>query len=180
VGLELDKKKPGEKTALDLKTPQVGPPGTSPLPSPKGQPQQGRPKNSTDQQKRKTKKFSPRTGASLQVWAMDAQDKISEILNPYLLDFYGKKNMRSLSSSEYNEAEATKTKIFLLLDPLVNITEELVLAKLNTVNSIDNNITVGKYQELVKNLRNEINREPTIDELKYTKAYFYQTVYSPE
>lgn len=180
VGLELDKKKPGEKTSLDMKTPQAGPPGTLPLSAPKGQPQQGRPKNSTDQQKRKTKKFSPRTGASLQIWAMESQDKISEILNPYLLEFYGKKNMRSLSSVEYDEAEVTKTKIFLSLDPLAKITEELVLSKLNTVNSIDNNIIANKYAELVKNIKHEINREPTTDELKYTKAYFYQTVYSPE
>jgi hypothetical protein len=97
-----------------------------------GQPGQGRPKNSKDTQKRKTKKFAPQTGASLQLWAIEAQDKISEILNPHLLEFYNKKNMRSLSKSEYDEAEATKTKIFLSLKPMELITEDIVLSKLNT------------------------------------------------
>jgi len=88
--------------------------------------------------------------------------------------------MRSLSKIEYDEAEATKTKIFLSLDPFESITEEVVLAKLNTINSIDNNIRLSKYQNLIKAISNEINRTPTAEELKYTKAYFYQTVYNTE
>jgi hypothetical protein len=174
VGLELEKKKAGEKTALEMKVPS-GPAGIS---SPSGIPQQGRPKNSKDSQKRKDKKFSPQTGASLQLWAMETQDKISELINPYLLEFYNKKNMRSLSSVEYNEAEATKTKIFLSIDPLSNITEELVLAKLNTINSIDINKKINEYTKLVKQISNDINKILTADELKYAKAYFYQLVYS--
>jgi hypothetical protein len=149
-------------------------------PNLKGQPQQGRPKNSKDSKKRKTKEFAPQTGASLYLWSIDAQDKIAEILNPQLLGFYNKKNMRSLSKIEYDEAEATKTKIFLSLDPFESITEEVVLAKLNTINSIDNNIRLSKYQNLIKAISNEINRTPTAEELKYTKAYFYQTVYNTE
>jgi hypothetical protein len=178
VGLELEKKKSGEKTALELKTPSV-PGGGLPQQSQKpGQPQQGRPKNSKDSEKRKTKQFAPQTGASLQLWAIEAQDKISELLNPYLLEFYNKKNMRSLSSSEYNEAEATKTKIFLSIDPLTTITEELVLAKLNTINSIDSNIKVHNYNDLLKKISSEVNKTLTSEELKYTKAYFYQLVYT--
>ena len=87
--------------------------------------------------------------------------------------------MRSLSSSEYNEAEVTKTKIFFSLEPFATITEEVVLAKLNTINSIDNNLKVAQYNDLIKAISNEINRIPTAEELKYTKAYFYQTVYDP-
>jgi hypothetical protein len=178
VGLELEKKKSGEKTALELKTPSV-PGGGLPQQSQKpGQPQQGRPKNSKDSEKRKTKQFAPQTGASLQLWAIEAQDKISELLNPYLLEFYNKKNMRSLSSSEYNEAEATKTKIFLSIDPLTTITEELVLAKLNTINSIDSNIKAHNYNDLLKKISSEVNKTLTSEELKYTKAYFYQLVYT--
>ena len=43
--------------------------------------------------------------------------------------------------------------------------------------SIDNNIKTTKYNKLIKAISNDINRSPTADELKYTKAYFYQTVY---
>lgn len=178
VGLELEKKKPGENSGIDMKVPK-GLPGNN-LPSDKtpGQPQQGRPKTSKDSQKRKTKQFAPQTGATLQIWAIDTQDKISDILNPYLLEFYQKKNMRSLSSLEYDEAENTKTKILLSLEPFSKINEDVVLAKLNTVNSIDNNKLMSHYFALQKKLSNEINRQLTADEIKYTKAYFYQTVYN--
>jgi hypothetical protein len=142
-----------------------------------GQPQQGRPKNSTDQQKRKERQFTPRTGASLQLWAIDAQEKISDILNPIFLEFYSKKNMRSLSKAEYDESENTKTKIFLSLEPMSTITDEIVLAKLNTVNSIDINLTSQKYNGFIKSISNEFGRQLTSDETKHAKAYFYETVY---
>jgi hypothetical protein len=184
VGLALEPKKKGEMNAVEVKSafaiPKL-PTGTGPLssePNLKGQPQQGRPKNSKDTKKRKTKEFAPQTGASLYLWAIEAQDKIADILNPQFLEFYSKKNMRSLSKTEYDEAEVTKTKIFLSLDPLDSITEEIVLAKLNTINSIDNNIKISKYNQLIKAISNDINRSPTAEELKYTKAYFYQTVYA--
>jgi hypothetical protein len=178
VGLELEKKKPGENSGMDIKVPKSLPGNNLPSDKTPGQPQQGRPKNSKDSQKRKTKDFAPQTGATLQIWAIDAQDKISDILNPYLLEFYKKKNMRSLSSLEYDEAENTKTKILLSLEPFSKINEDIVLAKLNTVNSIDNNQLINNYFGLQKKLSNEINRQLTADETKYTKAYFYQTVYN--
>jgi hypothetical protein len=184
VGLELEAKKKGEMNAVEVKSEYAVPktpfggnvPQSNPL---KGQPQQGRPKNSKDSKKRKTKDFAPQTGASLHLWSIEAQDKISDILNPQLLAFYNKKNMRSLSKTEYEEAEATKTKIFLSLDPFATLTEEVVLAKLNTINSIDNNIKINQYNKLTRAISNEINRSLTAEELKHTKAYFYQTVYHP-
>jgi hypothetical protein len=185
VGLELEPKKKGEMNAVEVKSefaiPKLpfGGGGVNQESAPKGQPQQGRPKNSKDSKKRKTKDFAPQTGASLYLWSIEAQDKITDILNPQLLEFYNKKNMRSLSKTEYDEAEATKTKIFFSLDPFATITEEVVLAKLNTINSIDNNLKVSKYYNLIKAISSEINRIPTTEELKYTKAYFYQTVYNP-
>lgn len=179
VGLELEPKKKGEMNAIEVKSAFAIPkiPGPINESKPTGIPQQGRPKTSKDSKKRKTKNFTPRTGASLHLWAVAAQDKISDILNPQFLEFYNKKNMRSLSNTEYNEAEATKTKIFLSLEPFDTITEEIVLAKLNTINSIDNNTRATQYLNLLKMITNDIGRNPTSEELKYTKAYFYQTVY---
>jgi len=143
-----------------------------------GEPQQGRPKNSKDSEKRKQKEFAPQTGAALQIWALNAQDKISDILNPHLLAFYNKKNMRSLASAEYTEAENTKTKIFLSLDPFSQLTEEMVLNKLNTINSIENNNHFTNYTKLYKNINSKLDRQLTSEELKYTKAYYYQLVYT--
>ena len=56
----------------------------------------------------------------------------------------------------------------------------LVKLKKSTIDSIDNNIRTKKYNQLLKAISNDINRTPTAEELKYTKAYFYQTVYSNE
>lgn len=173
VGLVLDKKKNGEKTTLEMKMAMPKPTGPQPAGLP-GQPGEGRPKNSKDTAPRKTREFKPQTGASLQLWAIEAQEKISELLNPHFLEFYNKKNMRSLSSVEYSETEATKTKIFLSLEPDVIISEELVLSKLNTIDSIDNKNKYNGFLLFNKNMTNELDRQLTADELKFVKAYFYQ------
>jgi hypothetical protein len=186
IGIELDKKKKGELNAVEVKTqfptiknnPIGGGSNTNNSDSLPGQPQQGRPRNSKDSTKRKTKEFSPQTGASLNIWSMDTQDKIAEIVNPILLEFYSKKNMRSLSSTEYNEAEETKSKIFFSIEPFADVTESLVLSKLNTINSIDIINRYQQYKNFSKLLLNEINRPLTIEETKYTKSYLYQLVYS--
>lgn len=185
VGLELEDKKRGEMNAVEVKThfavPKA-PPGSPPINTNKtslpGQPQQGRPRNSKDSNQRKTKTFSPQTGASLNLWTMDTQEKISEIINPTLLEFYSKKNMRSLSSAEYDEAESIKTKIFFSLEPMTNVTEEVVLSKLNTLNSIDISDKYTRYKNFAKNIMSELNRPLTAEENKFTKSYVYQLVYS--
>jgi len=183
IGVELEDKKKGELNAVEVKT-KFGSPPKSPTSNPNltenlpGQPQQGRPKNSKDTTQRKTKEFAPQTGASLNIWSIDTQDKISDIINPILLEFYNKKNMRSLSNSEYLEAETTKSKIFFAIEPFTEVTENLVLSKLNTINSIDIANKYQQYKNFSKLLLSEINRPLTADETKYTKSYLYQLVYT--
>lgn len=184
IGLELEKKKKGELNAVEVKSqfppaklgpiPGIGGPQKETLP---GQPGQGRPKNSKDTEQRKTKEFTPQTGASLNIWSMESQDKISEIVNPILLEFYNKKNMRSLSNTEYDEAESTKAKIFFSIEPFSEISEELVLSKLNDLNNSDINTKYSQYKTFSKLMLNEINRPLTTEETKYTKSYLYQLVY---
>jgi len=179
IGIELSEKKNGEMNALEMKSKLAPAPKNnfqeSSLP---GQPQQGRPKNSKDSSKRKTKVFTPQTGASLNIWSITAQDKISDIINPILLDFYNKKNMRSLSNTQYDEAEATKSKIFFSIEPFAEVTEEIVLSKLNTINSIEINHKYNQYINFAQSLLAEIGRPLTAEENKYTKSYLYNLVYS--
>lgn len=173
VGLELGKKKNGEKTSVEMKMANNPPkPNVPSEQTPPGQPGEGRPKNSNDTTPRKQRDFKPQTGASLQLWAMEAQEKISELLNPYLLDFYAKKNMRSLSSEEYEEAENIRTKVFFSLEPFEAINEESVLSKLNTINSIEIKKLHNNYLNFVKSMNAELSRNMTTEELKHTKAYF--------
>ena len=169
VGLELEPKKTGEKSALDLKSAQA-PKGGGPV----GVSGQGRPKNSKDGSKRKEKKFAPQTGASIHLWALEAQDKINEIINPYLLEFYKKKNMRSLSSLEYNEAETIKNKILFSLDISEKLTDDYLLSKLQT---IDSEAVKQSYAGFIR-FRKDFSHDLTTDQIKNLKSFYIQETYS--
>jgi hypothetical protein len=182
VGLELDKKKSGEKTGLEMKVPSIPNIGQTSKPNTNtsipGQPGQGRPKNSKDTQQRKTKKFAPQTGASLMFWASKAQDKINEIINPILLDFYKKKNLRSLSSQETKEAEITKTKILFSLEPNSKINESNIMNAFANIDSAQTSQLCTDFQEWLKNVSSSLGESLTVDEQKQAKASFYYMVYN--
>jgi hypothetical protein len=138
---------------------------------------QGRPKTSKDSSKRKTKTFSPRTGASLNLWAVNAQDKISEIVNPMILDLYNKKNLRSLASSETDELEDLKTKILFATQPFTNINEGSVQESLQKVQ----NIRMATFDDLKKYCQDiavDLDKQLTVEDMKQAKASFYSMVYS--
>jgi len=180
VGLELEKKKSGEKTALEQKTPSLPSLNSSPktIPSAQpGQPQAGRPKNSTDTTKRKTKVFKPQTGASLSIWASKAQDKISEIINPILLEFYNKKNLRSLSSAETEELETIKTKILFSIDPFCKINKDMIISTMSSLDSNNQKEILSNYLTWIKNISNDLNNELSVEDQKQAKAAFYSMVY---
>ena len=182
VGLELEKKKSNEKSALEMRQPSSPSPSTklandSPESLP-GVPGQGRPKNSKDSNTRKTKVFRPQTGAKLLLWASEAQDKISQIVNPILLDFYNKKNLRSLSNEEIKELDSIKTKLLFTLEPLANINAEQIIDIFNNINEFDNNESILAYSVWLKELKADMNKELTVDEQKQAKASFYSMVYS--
>jgi hypothetical protein len=182
VGLELEKKKSGEKTALEMKQPPATAPSTklakdSPESLP-GLPGQGRPKTSKDTEKRKTKVFKPQTGAKLLLWASEAQDKISQIINPIMLEFYNKKNLRSLSSDETKEVDLIKTKILFTLDPLSTIASDKIIDILGNLSQFDKNETILAYSVWLKELKADLNKDLSVDEHKQAKASFYSMVYS--
>jgi hypothetical protein len=177
VGLQLEKKKSGEKNLLEMKLENTPTKPTTPS-GPVGVSGQGRPKTSKDSKKRKTKTFAPRTGASYGVWAAEAEEKISDIINPHMLAFYNKNNLRKLSATESKDVEAVKTKLLFSLQPLSNISEELLLSSFAGLDkNEDVNILYKNYQLWIKEVSNRLNRNLTIDEQKMIKASFYSTVY---
>jgi hypothetical protein len=180
VGLELEKKKSGEKSAIDMKQPSTKQPTQLAKDSPEslpGIPGQGRPKTSKDSEKRKTKTFSPRTGASLTLWANETQDKISNIINPILLEFFNKKNLRSLSNEETKELENIKTKILFCITPFSNITEENIAKLLNSINKQDHKNKILGYNSWLQSVSMELNKTLTVEEQKYAKSSFYSSLY---
>jgi hypothetical protein len=185
IGLELEKKKNGEKNAIELKTPQI--PGLTSKPtklandSPEslsGQPQQGRPKNSKDQTTRKTKTFSPQTGASVMIWAIKAQDQINQIMNPVLLDFYGKKDLRSLSAEETKEIEKLKTKLFLSMKPNSSISKDNLNEYIQDIDLQENLLVYNNYQNWIKQVAAHQQEPLSNDQQKQAKISYYCMVYS--
>ena len=182
VGLELEKKKSGEKTAIEMKMPPIPPmsqptklandPSSDSLP---GEPGEGRPKLSKDTEKRKTKRFTPQTGAKLLLWASTAQDKISEIINPVLLEYYNKKNLRSLSSKEFEELENFKTDILLNLSPYSTIDTNIIdyIFQQQT----DQTQLISHFKNWIRALQSDLGRELSVEENKQAKASYYSMVY---
>jgi hypothetical protein len=181
VGLDLPKKKPSEKTALEQKAEQVKSPFGAPKvandPSSESLPKEageGRPKLSKDTEKRKDRTFSPQTGAKLLIWSSSAQDKISSIINPLILEYFDKKNLRSLSNAENEELEKIKTNILFQTQPFAKLNEDNITEYLSASTSNDTK-TFYNWLNLVKL---ELSRELTVDEIKQAKSSFYTMVYS--
>jgi hypothetical protein len=179
VGLELGKKKSGEKTAIEMK--QLSSPTKlandlqQSLPKESGE---GRPKLSKDQTKRKEKTFSPQTGANLALWASSAQDDIGNFINPLFLQFAKKDNLRQLTASEYSELETLKTKLLFSIKPYAGLSSEYLQENLEKVNSSQINKALATYKTWLKEIESRINDPISIEQIKQAKSYFYSLVYS--
>lgn len=176
VGLELEPNKRGEKNAIQMKAQFPQAPKTSNN-SPIGVSGQGRPKTVKDSEKRKTKDFAPQTGASLALWANEAQDKISEIVNPMLLEFYKKDNLRKLSAQEGKELDIFKTKILLNIEPNTKIDENGVNSAIARVNSSETSNMLNSLNFWIKQINNELDRQLNTDEIRIIKSSFYSSIY---
>lgn len=162
VGLELLPRKKGEKTAQELITEMRK------ISSPGGQPQQGRPKNSKDSSQRKQKTVKPRTSASdyynALFWAKDAHRTISTIITPAWLDMNKKKDLRSLTTEEFEEMEQIKFAVLCSFDLYSTIDPEKVYKVLPDakVPSLANECYQAVYQSYIS----DVNQKPTIDDIR--------------
>jgi hypothetical protein len=179
VGLNLGKKKSGEKTAIEMK--QLSSPTKlandlqQSLPKESGE---GRPKLSKDKTKRKEKTFSPQTGANIALWAASAQEDISNHINPIFLKFAKKDNLRQLTASEYTELETLKTKLLFSVKPYDNINENSLESNLASLNSPQINKALGTYKIWLKEIESKIDSPISTEQIKQAKSYFYSLVYS--
>lgn len=129
VGLELDPRKDGEKSPAEIEA-KLAPKPVTPS-APKGQPGQGRPKNTRDTKPRKQKTVKPRTKASsifleMFSWAENAQAKINQISAPAYLASVGKKTIRDLSDKEQKRFESFKFRLLCQIKPGQKIDEQEV------------------------------------------------------
>jgi hypothetical protein len=184
LGVNLLPKKKAEKNALELKdgfsqknTTKLVKDSPESLP---GVPGEGRPRMSKDTKKRKTKTFKPRTGATLDIWAQDAQDKISSIVNPLILDFYKKKNLRSLSSDEAKNLEYIKTQVLFSIQPYSAIENEKIASDLSEVVEDHTKKAILGYEYWVKVIASDLNRILTTEEQKLVKSIYYSSIHTQE
>lgn len=180
VGLELMDKKRGEKNLLEMKLENTAPKTAPQSSGPTGVSGQGRPRNSKDSTQRKTKQFAPQTGAKIALWASSAQDSISKIMNPHLLAFYNKSNMRQLSAEETKEVDTIKSKLLFSLKPLSNISEDSLLQSLGSINDKDIIEMNNGFKFWSNKMSSELDRVLSNDENKAIKASFYAAVYTDE
>ena len=143
---------------------------------PKGRPEDGRPKNSKDQTKRKQKRVTPRTGGgdftNLLLWANEAQKKIAEIVNPALLSHYQKKNVRSLSKAQMDELEYIKLCVLCNTDPMSDINVHEVVNILDTQSPVSE-IVLSSQKDLVYRFVKANDRQPTIEEMRQIQSSAY-------
>lgn len=126
VGVTLDPKKPGEKTPNENQQKLT----KLTKPAIKGTPGEGRPPGSIDKQKRK-QRIPLVAEQEILTWACASLNTIGKILLPAYLNKVGKKNLRQLTSSEFDTFEDVKIGVLFNVEPLQIITEEIVISSIN-------------------------------------------------
>ena len=131
----------------------------------------GRPKFSRDTKKRKQKRVTPRSGdaTTATLWAVEAQNKISEVVSPIALSHFNKKNARSLNKAEVDQLEYLKICILTGMTPYMEITPEIVKDLLDRGTKPSNEF--GSLVEAkVNSFTSANNKQPNSSEMKYIHA----------
>jgi hypothetical protein len=136
--------------------------------APQGRPEDGRPKNAKDKQKRKQKDVQPRQTVksdfvNLMLWASDSQKAIAETVHPALLAHYNKKNLRGLNKQQSDEMEYIKLCILCNLDPYMDIDADMISQILKGGFGVDNSIA-SIIKSLVSGFVKGNQRKPNIEE----------------
>lgn len=152
--------------------PKAGGVGNKAKPKKNPSPSGGRPLSSKDKSKRKTKVVKPRSKAEVALWAVEAQKTIGEMLNPFILQNYNKKNLRSLTNKEVAEYEDLKLKVLASLSPCSKITQESVQSALvaDTTYSQD---FMKMVSDKVEDFASEYGEKPNLEQMKHIYAFCY-------
>lgn len=140
----------------------------------------GRPKGAKDSTKRKTKKVTPRTKASIaietQVWAKETIDKISEVITPTYVKNMKKAYARDLTNAEVDELENIKLGILGSHAAFNEVTEESIIKACANLNDYSELIVVR--DAIVDRFIEKFNRKPTIEDRRIAGAAAYSVLKS--
>ena len=106
------------------------------------------------------------------VWAKYAQQEISNVVTPAILEHYGKKNLRSLSAKEAKEAELVKFRILSNMRKYKPINPKQIIEAVHNDEGLPKNFSVC-YQKLIASQTAQSGKEPTVDELRNLQAAVY-------
>jgi len=178
IGLRLDAKDNQLKTFKPEKGDTLMKQQVSKSPSPsspakKGQPQQGRPRNSLDKTPRQTKTFKPKVKAVnkavIEIWARGAQAAISKFLTPSLLKAVGKRDVRQLTHEEVDDIENIKFGVLCNLEPLGVVDESTIASAMLAVPSEIQDIV----DQWVVDIGTTLKRPLTLDEIRHVQVCAY-------
>ena len=135
----------------------------------------GRPPFTKDSEPRKQKRVLPKSKpavSSVMVWSNEAQKIISNIVNPAMLNYYNKNNLRELTKAELVDLEDVKFKVLCNLQPYEEINEEKIAL------IMENNPTLSESQKTLKTqLKAEFieqnNKSPSVDEMRQINNLVY-------
>jgi len=137
----------------------------------------GRPLFSRDTKQRKQKRVLPRSSdTTVALWAIEAQNKISEILSPIALDHFSKKNIRSLTKAEFNQLEFLKLCILTGLEPFIEIDEKTIKQIMDSQKAPPSHF-MEVVKSKVKSFIDSNKRQPSIPELRYIYSYSFAEMF---
>lgn len=178
VGLELDPKKRGEKTMVEMQQEQVKMKGEQPSAKPVGVSGQGRPKNSKDKKERKSRGTKPRSVAEvlpeLVLYANKLQKIIASEINPFFLEKFNKKNMRQLTTAEERELEDFKFWLLYNIEPYSVASKEDLIKVLGKPILVYHNIK-ALYDQMIVEFKDSYHTDPTYSDLDHIRSLIYGT-----
>lgn len=148
----------------------------------KGKAGSGRPKTSKDSGSRKARSFKVRTSAeqadtfadfmTKNIWAKETQRTISEHLNPVLLKYFNKNNLRELSDTEAIEAEKVKFTILAHLEPYSEVSKERILNMVQDKPALPSAFS-ALHEKFVAKAYEKKNAELTIEDRRNIQCSVY-------
>ena len=113
------------------------------------------------------------------VWSNEAQKTISNIVNPAILHFYQKKNLRELTKSEFVNLEEIKFQVLCHLKPFEEITEDKIALIMEKNKSITEKQKLLKKQ-LTAEFIDKNNKSPSLDEMRQINNLVYSFAFFDE
>lgn len=174
LGLLVESGTESEKTPFDKQMDVQKQRGNTSQISNKGKKPRGRPSGSKDSNKRKKAAFKPKIKAAMEIWAIEAQNKINNIIKPEFLRAVNKSNFRQLTTHESKQYEKLLFSVLLSVTPFTDMSSSNIITAFNK--SIPDELFI-EYLNYCKEISTEIKRELTLDETRQIQALVYSSIF---